>query len=482
MKNSISFLLLLLISVTSWGQSYECLMREYHQKEIEEYLKIKAVRLDYLSRNPLPNTVIVNRGDSIVELFSPPIGDQGIQNSCNAWALGYGCGTIHAYSECQDSILAKRSPAFIFNLRDSNCINNLSLASQIGYDMCRKGVCAYNLMPYDENDCTTKPDSIQLSDAALNILGDYAHLNSNTNVNEYKQILRSGYPIAAGTRYLQDLSTKWNNSSWNGYWCAIQDTSTLVGHSMCIVGYNDSIDAFKVMNSWGTNGGDNGFLWVSYGLVQNGVFEMTYVFEQGTYGKLLTIEGPTILSDSSWYYVRHLPHNVSITWNITNNTTNPQYTLVSSRYVDSVYVANRSNSLNPWNPFLIDDSLSVEGIHPPLPVHRGTLSVSISCGTATYTAQKTIRESKGSLSKMPRLVGSTDEAMLNIRIQEGDRLFENGQTATLSLIHPIYGRMRTQRAYDANSQMSIADMPRGVYILLLQQNGRTIAETKVMMP
>lgn len=31
------------------------------------------------------------------------------------------------------------------------------------------------------------------------------------------------------------------------------------GHAACIIGYDDSKSMFKVMNSWGTNGGDEGF-------------------------------------------------------------------------------------------------------------------------------------------------------------------------------------------------------------------------------
>lgn len=197
-----------------------------------------------------------------------------------------------------------------------------------------------------------------------------------------------------------------------------------------------------------------------------------------------TIEGPTILTDSSWYYIRNVPSDATITWNITNNTTNPMYTLVSSRYCDSVYVANRNNSLNPWNPLSLNDSLSIEGIHPPLPVHRGTLSVSISCGTTTttYTIKKTIRESAGVISMMPQLVGSTDESTLNVQIKNFDSLLTTGQSSTLELWHPIYGRMRTQRANNTMEQINILGLPKGVYILLLRQNGNPIAQTKVMVP
>ena len=38
------------------------------------------------------------------------------------------------------------------------------------------------------------------------------------------------------------------------------------GHAMCVVGYDDNKygGAFEIQNSWGTNWGDNGYIWVTY--------------------------------------------------------------------------------------------------------------------------------------------------------------------------------------------------------------------------
>lgn len=33
---------------------------------------------------------------------------------------------------------------------------------------------------------------------------------------------------------------------------------------MVVVGYSDSYNAFKVVNSWGESWGDNGFVWIDY--------------------------------------------------------------------------------------------------------------------------------------------------------------------------------------------------------------------------
>src|SRR6185436_16760106 len=36
------------------------------------------------------------------------------------------------------------------------------------------------------------------------------------------------------------------------------------GHAMVLVGYSEKRQAFKLINSWGTGWGENGFGWVSY--------------------------------------------------------------------------------------------------------------------------------------------------------------------------------------------------------------------------
>ena len=38
------------------------------------------------------------------------------------------------------------------------------------------------------------------------------------------------------------------------------------GHAMCVVGYDDNMNggAFEIQNSWGTDWGNNGYIWISY--------------------------------------------------------------------------------------------------------------------------------------------------------------------------------------------------------------------------
>lgn len=40
-------------------------------------------------------------------------------------------------------------------------------------------------------------------------------------------------------------------------------------HAMLVVGFSDSQNAFKVVNSWGTDWGNNGFVWIDYMAFEN---------------------------------------------------------------------------------------------------------------------------------------------------------------------------------------------------------------------
>lgn len=41
------------------------------------------------------------------------------------------------------------------------------------------------------------------------------------------------------------------------------------GHALCLIGYDDNIQAFKFINSWGTDWGINGYGWISYDFVDS---------------------------------------------------------------------------------------------------------------------------------------------------------------------------------------------------------------------
>ena len=79
------------IASNAFGQS----LSQRKAKAQRDFLRVQLANVDDIT--PFVHTTKQNYGDSILELFAPPIESQGSQGSCLAWAFGYGCGSIQAY-------------------------------------------------------------------------------------------------------------------------------------------------------------------------------------------------------------------------------------------------------------------------------------------------------------------------------------------------------------------------------------------------
>jgi hypothetical protein len=73
-------------------------------------------------------------------------------------------------------------------------------------------------------------------------------------------------------------------------------------HAMLVVGYNDTINAFKVLNSWGSNWGNNGYCWIGYNIINSSLMYACYPAEDKS--EKLSLVTPTSTKDkrsgSSW--------------------------------------------------------------------------------------------------------------------------------------------------------------------------------------
>lgn len=103
-------------------------------------------------------------------------------------------------------------------------------------------------------------------------------------INHVKQIIYYDRPIVAGFSITESLyprsSSYPNGVSNNGLWTPSELENSIGGHAMCIVGYNDQMygGSFRVVNSWGEDYGDNGFIWIRYSDFKKYASE-AYVFE-----------------------------------------------------------------------------------------------------------------------------------------------------------------------------------------------------------
>ncbi len=92
----------------------------------------------------------------------------------------------------------------------------------------------------------------------------YNYRQLAVDVETFKSYLSKNQPIVAAFYTYNDREKNWRNpESWvntrnlnDGVWKGFSKNWDYTGgaHAMCIVGYNDNLQAFEIMNSWGVIG------------------------------------------------------------------------------------------------------------------------------------------------------------------------------------------------------------------------------------
>lgn len=209
-----------------------------------------------LAHSPYSGIELSNSVDLSAKLPTP--GNQGRQSSCVGWATGY---ALKAYQEkLETNILFNFSPSFIYNQinngRDggSNMVDALNILSQ-------QGICIYDEMPYNENDYLTKPSEAQKSKAKKYKIDFWRRVNV-LDIKEVKAQINAGYPVVIAA-IVDEGFGKINSYDSKNIWKK-QLGNKLGGHAMLVIGYDDDNNAFKIINSWGTEWGANGYGWIDY--------------------------------------------------------------------------------------------------------------------------------------------------------------------------------------------------------------------------
>ncbi len=244
--------------------------------------------------------------DNSATNWFPPIGNQGSENSCTAWATGYytktfqeakehswdlsGCqwtggSTGHPTTSYQDNIF---SPDFIYH-QINNGVDQGSKYYDAGRLLYNIGCSSWEKMPYNPSNSTSWPDEEAWYEAPLYRSATnmrYVYLFSDTNLVNLKQLLSSENLgiIRVNADCYSDLSSDdlWTLDNYGG-----GDEN----HVNTIVGYDDDFGpyteagsdsvygAFKVANSWGVGGWENvpdGFYYISYQCLKDSMYWVGY--------------------------------------------------------------------------------------------------------------------------------------------------------------------------------------------------------------
>lgn len=223
---------------------------------------------DYDALDKEFNNGTVNKASlpSSVDLTSkfPTPGNQGNQGSCVAWAVGYALKssqeiTKRGWSKTSNAHLF--SPAYIYNQINGGVDSGATISEAMEL-VVNQGVCSLNYFSYNSSNYTSQPTSIQRAAASLYKAQSW---NKIQGIDNIKQRLSQGDGVVIGVNVYSDFD---NISSSNQVYDTVSGSSR-GGHAICLIGYDNSKQAFKFINSWGTDWGLSGYGWISYNLVNN---------------------------------------------------------------------------------------------------------------------------------------------------------------------------------------------------------------------
>lgn len=205
--------------------------------------------------------------------YCPPVLSQGQLATCVGWATSY------AQLTTQQNILMGESnptrkeirvmdPNFVYAMiRDYNdgwCSNGTHMWEALEV-ILNYGAKPYLTPPWLSCNSTYEIDKFAIDIASMYSAESYSALIDKSNlVTTLKSILNDKKVISAGISITPSF-TKGTGILY-GKWSPNLNEQIEGGHAMCIVGYDDTKygGSFELMNSYGTNFGDNGFVWISY--------------------------------------------------------------------------------------------------------------------------------------------------------------------------------------------------------------------------
>lgn len=205
--------------------------------------------------------------------FCPKPLSQRMENTSPGWAAAYGARTIIEAKklgmETYDEI--KRicySPVFNYHLAKpdhaADCSGPVQL-SKVLETMKTYGTPTY--MDFRKSCPVEVSEEVYIKAYEHKIADYYRIFNEEdemiTKVDAVKQSLTNGSPVIIGMY----ASPSFENVK-DEFWQPRENIDREVhpGHAMVVVGYDDTkfTGAFEVMNSWGTDWGNEGFMWIRY--------------------------------------------------------------------------------------------------------------------------------------------------------------------------------------------------------------------------
>lgn len=205
----------------------------------------------------------------------PPVRSQGAQGSCVSWATSYYLKSYqekvqYGYEYSDYSTIM--SPAFVFNQTKVSCSLGSCIINAL-YLLKTKGTTTWQEFPYDPQSCSLLPTEAQISLAATHKISAAYYVESITQPDNtvvpkkdvMKNLIFQGNPVIIAMALDVNFAHAVPMDENNNYIYENYDATRFYGnHAMLIVGYDDELNAFKAVNSWGSAWANSGYCWISY--------------------------------------------------------------------------------------------------------------------------------------------------------------------------------------------------------------------------
>ena len=204
--------------------------------------------------------------------YTPVIQEQGQVATCVGWSVAYAQlstqqNLLMGITDPIQKIFRSMDPYFLYgNIKNYND------------QWCQKGTRIYDAMnvlmskgtkPWVWDPWLTCNSTITFSDftnalASNYTIDDYFAVPNDDLVKNVKDALNYKFIVSIGVKLTE--SFKAETTATYGIWSPLENEESIGGHAMCVVGYDDNKfgGAFEVMNSWGADYGENGFIWIKY--------------------------------------------------------------------------------------------------------------------------------------------------------------------------------------------------------------------------
>lgn len=230
--------------------------------------------------NQIPLQATLTRGlyDNLpatasLKKYAPVPKSQGDYGTCVGWATAYAARTIleaqqNGWTEKTMITNNAFAPGFIYNLikeeEDSACSDGASISNALDV-MVKQGVPKYS--EFNKSCPRTIPDAIYTKAVPFKITGYHRVFKindtNNLKIRAVKKSLAEGKPVVIG----MNTPDSFDEAEEEEIWQPVESSNqTYTGHAMTVIGYNDNREggAFELQNSWGTDWGNGGYIWVKY--------------------------------------------------------------------------------------------------------------------------------------------------------------------------------------------------------------------------